>query len=145
MAGLALPITQFRDFGPGAMVLLVTCCAMNGIVVGAVSRKRRSCNHDEIGGFAPVGRLGTESVHVRGVRGEGKLTIRSANRVVAPKTESSVRDGAMLCCNGMKSRDPGRGQGLVAVAFGTFGLEKGVIRGERACAQDGGGFAIIAG
>ena len=145
MAGLALPITQFRDSGPGAMVLLVTCCAMNGIVAGAVSRKRRSRNHDEIGGFAPAGRLGTESGHIRGVGGEGKLTICSANRVVAPKTEPSVRDGAMLCGNGMKRRDPGRGQGFVAMAFRTPGLEKGVIRGEMARTQDGGGFAIIAG
>ena len=145
MAGLTLPVTQFRDLGTSSMMLLMARCAMHGIVSGAVSRKRRSCNHDEIGGLAPVALPRSGPGHIRGVGMEGELTICSTNRVVALKTESSVRDGAMLCGNGMKRRDPGRGQGFVAVAFRTFGLEKGVIRREMACAQDRGGFAIITG
>ena len=145
MAGLTLPVTQFGNFGPSSVVLLVARRTMHGIVFGTTSSKSRSCDHDEIGGLAlsplPRGSPG----HVRGVGMEGELPIRSANCIVALKAEPPVRDGTVLCRNGMKRRYPCRGQGFVAVAFRTLRLEKGVIRREVACAQHRGGFAIITG
>ena len=145
MAGLALSVTQFHDFEPSSVMLLMARCAMHGIVFGPSTAKSRSCDHDEIGGLTLMGFPGSSPGHVRGVGMEGELAIRSANCIVALKAEPSVRDGSMLCRNGMKRRYPCRGQGFVAVAFRTLRLEKGVIRREVACAQHRGGFAIITG
>ena len=99
MAGLTLPVTQFGNFGPSSVVLLVARRTMHGIVFGTTSSKSRSCDHDEIGGLAPVALPRSGPGHIRGVGMEGELTICSTNRVVALKTEPSVRDGAMLCGN----------------------------------------------
>ena len=87
MAGLALSVTQFHDFEPSSVMLLMARCAMHGIVFGPSTAKSRSCDHDEIGGLALMGFPGSSPGHVRGVGMEGELAIRSANCIVALKAE----------------------------------------------------------